>query len=267
MTTLTTNRILWVLTALAALVASLVGVMQPSIYDGLVDPAIMPGVFTQDLLVLVASIVLIVLAFVARAESYRVQIVIAGILGFFFYAYGIYAMEQVYTMWYYLYLLVLALSFYALIYQLSTFDYTAVALMELPPVVRIFCGAYAVFVAVMFNVIWIVRLYPLLVAGDRIENTFSIMVIDLVFIMPSMAIAGLLAIRRRPLGTVGVPALFVLGIGILTPLALGELLKPVLYDMPTIPGELRLYATLSLVFLALTVLYLATLRRPTRQLV
>jgi hypothetical protein len=128
-------------------------------------------------------------------------------------------------------------------------------------VVRFACGGYSIVVAIMFTIIWTTGLYPLLQTGNRIEYLFSIYIIDLVFVMPAMAIAGVLALRRRPLGIVGVPALFVLGAGILTPLALAELIKPAKYGMPTVPGELWLYLVLSVVFFVLTGAYLATLRR------
>lgn len=261
MSSLTINKVLLVLTGLSALVASVVGLIQPGVYDGVIDPTILPGVFTQDLLVTTAAVILLVLALTMKEDSHRSRIVGAGILGFFFYAYGIYAIEQVYSLWYYLYLLVLGLSFYSLVYLLVTFDYTAVALMDQPTGVRYLCAGYSIFVAIMFTIIWTAALYPLLQSGDRIENLFSIYIIDLVFVMPSMAIAGVLAVRRRPLGIVGVPALFVLGAGILTPLALAELVKPVMYGMPTVPGELWLYLVLSVVFFVLSGVYLATLRR------
>ncbi|MFW6288838.1 MAG: hypothetical protein ACOC2Q_03560 [Spirochaetota bacterium] len=261
MSSLAINKGLWVLTALSALVASVVGVVHPAVYEGVVDPAILPGVFTQDLLVLIAAAILLVLALAMKEDSHRSRIVGAGILGFFFYAYGIYSIEQVYTFWYYLYLLVFALSFYSLIYLLVTFDYTAVALMDQPPAVRYLCGGYSIFVAIMFTIIWTARLFPLLETGDRIEYLFSIFIIDLVFVMPAMAIAGVLAARRRPLGIVGVPALFVLGVGILSPLALAELIKPMRYGMPTVPEELWLYLALSVVFAVLTGIFLKTLRR------
>jgi hypothetical protein len=58
------------------------------------------------------------------------------------------------------------------------------------------------------------------------------------------------------LGLVSLPALFILGTGILAPLALAELLKPPLYGEPMDMGELLLYGILSLVFLILAAAYL-----------
>lgn len=254
------NKLLFVITGMLALVVAAAGLMNPKMYDPVVRAQIMPGVFTQDLLVVVAAILMIVLAVQMRPNDYRKAVVIFGILGFFFYAYGIYAIEQVYTALYLLYLAILALSFYALVYGLSSLNRSAIESLELSPAVRYGAAAYAVFIAVMFNFIWIARLIPLLRAGNRIEYTFSVFIIDLVFIMPAFVIAAVMAVRRQALGVVGLPALFVLGAGILSPLALAEVLKPSRYGMPTDPAEFWLYGTLSLVFLTLAILYLMALK-------
>jgi hypothetical protein len=186
--------------------------------------------------------------------------VILGVLGFLIYAYGIYAIEQVYTALYPLYLAILGLSSYILAYSLSNLKKSEIEALVLPGFVRYGSAAYAIFIAVLFNFIWFSQLVPLLQTGERIEYTFSVYIIDLVFIMPAFVITGLLAIRNRAVGLVGLPALFVVGLGILSPLALAEILKPSRYGMPVEPGEFWLYGILSMVFLLFTVIFLVTLR-------
>jgi len=259
---LTLNKILYGLTGLLALIAGVIGVLRPGMYDPVVISRIIPGVFTQDLLVVVASLVMIGLAVSMRPDDYRKTIVILGILGFLFYAYGIYAMEQVYTSLYLLYLAILALSFYTMAVSLASLDRSALRALELPPGVRYASAGYGVLIAVMFNIIWISQLIPLLRTNDRIENTFSVFVIDLVFIMPSFVITAYLAVRERAVGLVGLPALFIVGVGILSPLALAELLKPSRYGLPLNPGDFWLWMILSGIFLVVTVIYLGTLKPP-----
>ncbi len=259
---LTLNKILYLLTGALSIIAAMIGVLNPEMYDPVVMARIIPGVFTQDLVVIVASIVMMGLAVLMRQMDYRKTIIILGILGFIFYAYGIYSMEQVYTALYPLYLAILALSFYALALSLASLDPSTVEDLSLPPVVRYVSAGYGVFIAVMFNIIWLGQLAPLLRANDRIENTFSVFVIDLVFIMPSFVITAYLALRKRALGIIGLPALFIVGVGILSPLAFAELIKPIRYGLPLDPAEFWLFAPLSLVFLIFTVVYLATLKSP-----
>jgi hypothetical protein len=264
---LTLNRLLYGLTGLLSLIAAVIGVLNPGIYDPvIVLTRIMPGVFTQDLLVIVGALAMIVLTVSMRPDSYRATIVILGILGFLFYAYGIYAIEQIYTALYPLYLAILALTFYTMALSLASLDRPAIKALKLPSAVRYASSGYGVLIAIMFNIIWISQLIPLLRTYDRIENTFSVFIIDLVFIMPSFVITAYLTIRERALGIVGLPALFIVGVGILSPLALAEILKPSRYGQPLNPDEFWLWAVLSLVFLIFTLVYLTTLKRsdPTR---
>lgn len=261
---LSLNKTLFLFTGVIALIAAVMGVFKPEMYNPVVSTQIMPGVFTQDVLVILAAIVLIILAMWIQQDDYRKLIVIIGILGFFFYAYGIYSIEQIYTALYPLYLSILALSFYALIYSMSSLNNSAIEELKLTPVIRYGAAVYGIFIAVMFNFIWISKLIPLLQTGERIEYTFSVYIIDLVFVMPAFVISALLAIRKRAVGVIGLPALFILGTGILSPLALAELLKPLRYGMPVNPGEFWLYSILSIVFLFLSAIYLIALRHSRR---
>lgn len=73
-------------------------------------------------------------------------------------------------------------------------------------------------------------------------------------------ILAILLIRKHALGMVGIPAMFILGIGILSPLALAELLSPIRYGRPMILSELLLYGVLSLVFLIFATVCLIALK-------
>lgn len=256
------NRVVWLITAFGALIAAASGLANPAIYDPVVSQQIVPGVFTQDLVVALAALLMLVLAVIYRRGAV-VPIIQFGILGFFFYAYGLYAIEQVYTSLYPLYLALLALSFYGLALGLASLQSPAWSRLSAPNWMRFLAAGYAIFIALMFNVIWLGQLQPLIQNAERIEYTFSVYIIDLSFIMPAMAIAGVLALRRHVLGIVSLPALFILGAGILSPLAIAELIKPARYGLPTLTGDLWLFGILSLVFVALTVAYIALLELET----
>ena len=53
------NKALFLTTGMLSLVAAVIGVLDPGMYDPVVSARIMPGVFTQDLLVIVAALVMI----------------------------------------------------------------------------------------------------------------------------------------------------------------------------------------------------------------
>ena len=129
------------------------GVLKPEMYNPVVSARLIPGVFTQDVLVILAAFILIILAMPLQQDDYRKLIIIYGILGFFFYAYGIYSIEQVYTSLYPLYLTILACSFYVLIYSMSSLDKLVIEELKLTPVIRYVAAGYGIFIALMFNFI------------------------------------------------------------------------------------------------------------------
>lgn len=258
------NKFLFVFTGIITLIAAVWGVLRPEIYNPVVNARMVPAVFTQDLFVILASLVLIVLAIFLRQDAYRKLIIIYGILGFFFYAYGIYSIEQIYTSLYPLYLTILACSFYVLIFSFSSIDKHAIEKLDIAPIIRYTAAGYGIFTAIMFNFIWFSQLIPLLKSGERIEYTFSVYIIDLAFVMPAFVISAFLAIRKKAIGLTGLPALFILGVGILSPLALAEVLKPVRFNMLVNPGDFWLYSILSLIFLAFSAIYLIAFKHSSR---
>lgn len=254
------NRWLWLGVATLSVVAAGTGVLDPSVYDGVVTDAIRPGVFTQDLLALVLSAALGLLAVSNRSHLIRKRIVAHGILGFLFYAYGIYAIEQIYNALYPLYLALFGGTLFVLIHSVATVPKEATDHLAMPSWVRLLGAGYGLLIAVMFNVIWLSALVPLLESGHRIDYMYSIYIIDLSFVMPAFVIASVLAWRRHPVGLMGLPSLFVLGVGILSPLALAEWIKPIRYGLPRDVGGLGLYGALAVIFLILAVVFLVAIR-------
>lgn len=253
------HRVLWLLTALLALVAAGAGVVRPSIYDDVVSESIMPGVLSQDLLALVAAVVVIVLSLRAADQGVVAQVGVLGSLGFLFYAYGIYTIEQVYNALYLVYMAIFGLAFYAIAYALADLREGMLDGLTLPGGLVTASAAWAFITALIFYPLWISQLVPLMRTGDRIEYTFSIYILDLCFIMPAFVIAGIRALRRDGLGLLAMPALFIVGFTVLAPLALGEVLKPLIYQRPMDPAGFWMFLVLSVIYLVLTIVYLSKL--------
>jgi hypothetical protein len=258
------DRLLWFIVAILALTASIVGLVNSSVYDGVISESIEPGVFTQDVFVVIASAVLILLVFTGREFQLRKRVVAYGILGFLFYAYGIFCIERIYTWLYPIYLAIFGVSLFTLIYGMSTVPKGAVAGLKVRPSIRIIGAVYGILIAVMFNVIWFSQLVPILQEGKRIEFMYSIYIIDLSLVMPAFVIAAIMAIRRHHIGLMGIPALFVVGAGILGPLALAEAIKPIRYSMPSNMGDFLLYLILSVLFLIFASVFIAAIKTDSR---
>ena len=253
------NKVLWILTAVLSLAAALVGVISPGIYDKVISADIMPGVFGQDLMTIVASVIILALAIGIKQDNTKKQIVILGILGYLFYAFGIYVIERVYNVFYYLYLAIFSLSFWSMVYGVASIRRDALEKIELPGKIRGVSAGFSLFVALVFNILWIIQLLPLVQAGDKIEFLYSIYILDLCFIMPALIVLGIMTARNKGLGLLLTPAVFILGFTLIFSLAVSESVKP-LYDMTVSAAGLVPSLVLSGLFLPLTFLHFRKLK-------
>lgn len=240
------------------LAAALIGVFVPGMYEAVAPQAMMPGILAQDYGSVVAALFLFAFALGASPRRPRLQIAAIGLLGYFFYAYGIYSIEQLYTPLYPLYMALFGFSFYGIVYGVASIRSNALDLVRVPRRVRLVSVVFLLLNPLVFYPLWIAMLVPLLQTGDRIEWTFSIFVLDLCFIMPAFVIAAYFTAKERGLGLIATPALFVLGVMLLGPLALGEFLKPG-YGLEVDSFGLGLFGALSLMFLGLAILFLTKL--------
>ncbi len=253
------NRVLWLLTGILSLAAALIGVLNPGIYDKVISADIRPGVFGQDMMTIVAAITILALAVLTRKEDTRKPIVILGILGYLFYAYGIYAIERVYNIFYYLYLAIFTLSFWSIVYGVASIPRGVLQKVELRGKMRGVSAGFSLFVALVFNVLWIIQLLPLVQAGDKIEFLYSVYILDLCFIMPAFIVLGIMTARNKGMGLLLTPSMFILGFTLIFSLAISESVKP-LYDMTVSAGGLVPSLGLSVLFLVMAALHLRRLR-------
>lgn len=242
----------WLFVGFASLVVSLIGVLRPGIYDGVVSTDIVPGVFSQDIFAIAASLALVVLALRVSERDMKKQVTILGLLGFFFYAYGLYVMEQVYTVVHLVYMAIFGVSSFSIAFTIAGIPWKELKDVSVPRSIRISSLAILVITPLIFIPLWIGRLIPLIQSANRIEYTFAVMVIDLCFIMPGFVIVAYKMFRQEITGTALAPALFILGFFILSPLAIAELIKPIAYDQAIEAGPLALYAMMSVIYLGLT---------------
>lgn len=243
------------------MVASVVGVVCSGIYDPVVSREIMPGVLSQDLMTVAAALTLVILAGTTREEDMRRKIVILGLLGYLFYAYGIYVIEQIYTVLYLTYMALFGLSFYSLVYGLVTIDRDIFPRVSLARRPRLVSTAFLFLVPLIFYPLWISQLLPLIRTGRKIEFLNSVYILDLCFIMPAFVILGVWTARNRGTGLLLTPAMFVLGFTLLFPVGVGELFKPY-YDQAVDPAGLGLFLGLSLLFVLLAGVHFRKLEIP-----
>ncbi|TDO73381.1 hypothetical protein DFR79_13819 [Halanaerobium saccharolyticum] len=90
-------------------------------------------------------------------------------------------------------------------------------------------------------------------AEEKQEFTFSIYILDFVFVLPAMLITAIMLIKQKKLAYLMAPVLFFKAFSLLFSVALGSFLRP-LYNVNFNTEEASFYLTLSLIFLALAVL-------------
>ena len=248
------NRTVWGITGLLTLLVSVVGIWEPDIYAGIVAPAIIPGAYSQDLISAAAAIILLCLSLTRRSNQPKPQIIALGLLGYLFYAYGIYVIERAYNGLYLVYMAIFTLSFWALIYAGATFT-KETRPVALPRTLRLASAAGALLQPLIFYPLWIAMLLPLMRTGEQIDSLYSIFILDLCFIMPAFLILSILAFRSHTMGLIFLPALYILGFTLIFSLAIGEIVKP-LFNATLSPSALWPAVLLSMLFLVLGTLHL-----------
>jgi hypothetical protein len=219
-------RIFWTVTTALTFLAALAGVLFKEIYVNLFPTDFLPGAFPQDVLTIFVCIFLFVLIAITREKDVRKQVIILGLLGSFFYLYGIFTMERVYNWFYLLYMAVFAASFWSVVYSLSGFRAAAFVNLRLSNGVRKTTAIVSIFIAVIFIFLWTMALLPLMSSHNRIEFMYSIFILDLCFVMPAFIITAVMSLRKMPLGILMGPAIMILGFFVIFPLGLNELAKP-----------------------------------------
>ncbi len=90
------NKSLWLITAFLSIIVSLTGLINQNIYTKVVSVKILSGVISQDLITFIISAVLILIVFTVSQNNFKGQILALSFLAYIFYAYSIYAIEQIY---------------------------------------------------------------------------------------------------------------------------------------------------------------------------
>jgi hypothetical protein len=206
--------------------AALGGVLFKGIYNNLFSADYLPGAFPQDVLTILVCIFLFILIARTKENDVKIQVVILGLLGSFFYLYGIFTMERVYTWFYLLYAAVFSASFWTMIYTLSGFKADSFSKLRLNHAMRMTTAIVSILIAVLFIFLWTMALIPLMREHNRIEYLYSIYILDLCFVMPAFVFTAIMSLRKMPLGILMGPAIMILGFFVIFPLGLNELAKP-----------------------------------------
>lgn len=257
---LASNKILWGITAVLALIAALSGVLFPRMYDGVFAPEFIPGAWPQDILTVFICLGLLYAIGKVRKEKLKLQVVILGIIGSFFYLYGIFTIERVYNFLYLLYAAIFSLSFWSILHTLMDMDQARLRTVTLPPAISRISAGFAIGIAFLFSILWILALVPLMREHRRIEYLYSIYILDLCFVMPAFLITSVLTLRKHPVGIILLPAVNIVGFFVIFPLGLGEIAKPFHGQIPNY-GSMSVSFAFSALMLGMGMLHLMQIHK------
>ncbi len=254
-TNLKTAKLLWSLTEVLTLIASLGGLLIKGIYENLFQADFLPGAVAQDLITLILSLFLLVLIYFTKQEDIKKQVIIIGVIGSQWYLYGIFTIERVYNLFYLFYLAIFALAFWSLLYSLSGYRSERFQNLRLKNGLLKTTAISSIMIAVLFNILWIMSLLPLMQEHNRIEYLYSIYILDLGFVMPAFFITAIMSLRKMPLGILMTPAMMIVGFFVIFPLGLNEIAKPA-FGMTINYGSMLFSFLFSIYMLALAYLQL-----------
>jgi hypothetical protein len=219
------NRILWLLTAALSLIVSVIGVLFQNIYDEVVAISIMPGVFGQDLITIIASVLILILVMLSKQGSNNKTLIILGLMCYLFYAYALYTIQGVLSVLYILYLIICGLAFWSIVYSLININYEKGSEIRIPESLRYISALVAILTAIIFAVMWIIMIIAFFLTGDSTGMLIAVFVLDICFILPSFAIIGIMLLKKRNAGLWLMPSMFVFGFVLMFSLVVSELVN------------------------------------------
>ena len=214
---------------------------------------------------LLAVPVLLAADIAARNGSTRGRLALLGALAYATYNYAFYLLGAALNAFFPLFAVCVVVAGVSLIHALSQTDAGAVARSFSARTPVRFIGGAMCAIAVSLTAVWMVLWVRYVFANRPLPvepEAFKVVAaLDLTLMVPVLAIAGLLAWRRHPLGFVLAPMACIQAAMYLLVLTVNSVIA-IRTDLVAAPGELPIWSTLALALIGMTVTLLAHLRRP-----
>ena len=154
---------------------------------------------------------------------------------------------------------IFGLSFYSIIVGITAIDKDLWLKIQVSRIIRIPAASFLLLNPMIFYPLWIAQILPFIQSGQRPDVFYSIYILDICFIMPAMAIVGIMALKNNGWGIMLLPALLIKGFTLLFSVALGGIISWI-KDQAYNYGEITFYLILSIVFLGLVITYFRNLK-------
>ena len=215
------------MSAVLAGVASVATLLNTDIYDGVIPAELLLGSVGFDAMSLVISVVLVACLAGIKAGHDRWWLVWTGLQGYLLYAYALYAFGLAYTPLYLMYIAIVALSAFGLALFWRSVNPRLLQHVQMANASRRTMGTALLVLSSMFTVVWIVMLAEAIVQAVELPAA-TVIVLDLAFTLPLLAVVGVLLVQQKPMGYLLAPGAFGLSAAITLGVAFGEFARPLM---------------------------------------
>jgi hypothetical protein len=248
-----------------ALFAALKGLLYVNVYEdvrlaGTINKFLLTGSLAQDIVSLPLGLILALLSlYFLKNLGEKIFITILGLTGYFFYGYGLYAIQGQYTSIYPVYLAIFGLSLYSLIIGLASFDSYSIQNYKLSKAIRVSISIFLLMILIVLVPVWFLRMSPD-IARHIPGDVYGVFVLDLAVVFPALAITAVKLIQARPFGYILAGVALLKTMTICLSVGFGELFQ-LYYDGRTPDyGMIGIFGTLTAVSLVLIFLYMKKLQ-------
>ncbi|MBN2016592.1 MAG: hypothetical protein JW794_00415 [Candidatus Cloacimonetes bacterium] len=239
-------------------IVSLYGILNIRIYKPFTPDNFFPGVLGQDVVSLVVSILLLIVLLKLRNSSEKIYLVWIALLSYLLYAYGIYAFDKVYNMFFLFYVAIFGISLYSLIIFFGSIEITYFQEIRTEHIPRRTIAVFIMLLGVIFIIAWMQIIIPSMIDKTQPEGN-PIFVFDLSFFIPLLIISGIALFRNKKLGFL-ISGILLMKMGFLGfSVLLGALISPY-FGLPLSIFDVFLYAILGIGSFIFAIIYINALR-------
>jgi hypothetical protein len=217
--------LLSVISGVLAVVAAATTLIDLNVYDNALMPGLLLGTLGFDAMSLIVGIALLACVWAIETNRDRYWLLWLGLQGYLLYAYSIYSFGLIYTRLYFVYIAIVGFSAYALAGFALHVNVRAMPGWRQAELPRRTMGVLLLAIGGLFAVGWTIMLADALNRREAIDAGI-VLVLDLAFSLPLLAIVGVLLFRQRPLGDFLAPGVYTMSAAITLAVAVGEFLRP-----------------------------------------
>lgn len=242
----------WI-SALITTIISLASILKIDLYKPMTPDKMLPGAMGQDIISLLAALLLIPLLLKGLKGSNKDLLIWAGLIGYLFYAYALYSFEAVYTILYPGYIAITGLTLFMLIIFFVNLDLKFFSYEKFKGFPRRSMSFFFIFFTLLLTTIWSGMIMEGIKTQTR-QQANTVFILDLSFILPLFMIAAIGLIRKKNLGYMLTGILCVKIFTLAFSVFLSEVLRKA-FNQPLEFSMIILFGVLSLGGLIFAILY------------